>query len=101
MVMPPEKLMRRNISAAANPAAPPPRMTTVDGASVACGLGDGAGSFLPVTKILPSRWATDQQETGLSAGARKGSPDRRLKRAWCQGQHTVSPDSIPSARGPL
>jgi hypothetical protein len=34
-----------------------------------------------VTKILPSRFSTDQQSSGLKAGAACASPVRRLKQA--------------------
>ena len=83
MTMLPWKSKRRSISAAAKPAAPPPTITILCGASPARLPRDsGFGCFrFSLTKILPSRCSTDQHATGLKAGARKASPVRRSKQA--------------------
>ena len=57
------------------------------------------GSFSRTTIRSPTI-STRQQGTGSKAGARTASPVLRLKQAWCQGQRTVSPATIPSPSGP-
>src|SRR6185369_952371 len=93
----------RSISAAANPAAPPPTITIRSGlvpSSLAPALRRSDGGTFSRTKSLPSRCSTRQRDIGLNAGAAAASPVRRLKQAWCQGQRTVSPTISPSASGP-
>src|SRR5262249_57017676 len=100
----PETLARRSISAAANPAAPPPTITTRSGfapelrALPAVRL--SAGSIFSRTKTVPLRFSTRQHGIGLKAGAATASPVRRLKQAWGQGHRTGSPTINPSASGP-
>jgi hypothetical protein len=77
----PAKPSRRSISAAANPAAPPPTITTRADFSPALRAGPAAGSIFPRTITLPSRCSARQHGTGLNAGAPMASPLRRLKRA--------------------
>jgi hypothetical protein len=59
------------------------------------------GAAFSRTKILSSRFSTRQHDKALNAGAPIASPVRKLKRAWCHGQWTVSPAIKPSASGPL
>jgi hypothetical protein len=64
------------------PAAPPPTITTDRGVPPGAAAGRRAAlSRFSLTKALPSRCSTRQQETGFSAGARSASPVRRLKQA--------------------
>jgi hypothetical protein len=104
MMMLPCHCSRRNFSAAANPAAPPPTITILSGDPAAGAMPrlacDSGVSFLVRTKILPSRCSRFQHATGLKAGACKASPVRRLKQAWCHGHRTVSSTISPSASGP-
>ena len=74
-----------HIPAAANPAPPPPTMTIERGAPGRPREGPaprtlGSGSF-SLTYTVSSIRSTRQQGTGSSAGARNGSPVRRLKHA--------------------
>jgi hypothetical protein len=81
MTMPPSYFCRRSISAAANPAAPPPTITILFGSSrLPRGLVSGRARFSRTT-ILPSRSSTSHVSTGLKAGARNASPVRRSKHA--------------------
>src|SRR5262249_28321420 len=95
---------RRSISAAANPAAPPPTITTRSGVALepralpAVRL--SAGSVFSRTNAGPLRLSTRPHGLGVQAGAATASPVRRLKQAWCQGHRTVSPTISPPASGP-
>jgi hypothetical protein len=72
---------------------------TESGVVLSRGFGFGRLRLLR-TEIIPSRCSTSQHAIGLSAGARRASPVRKSKQAWCQGQRTVSPTRRPSPRGP-
>jgi len=82
ITMLPSKRWRRSISAAANPAAPPPTMTIRCGPVFARAVPlVSVALFFSRTNSLSSRNSTRQHATGLKAGARSASPVRRLKQA--------------------
>ena len=81
MTISPWYFCRRSISAAANPAPPPPTITILFGAS---GLTRGLASRLSALlahEDLAVALLDRHESTGLKAGARKASPVRRSKQA--------------------
>src|SRR5262245_3023627 len=73
---------RRSISAAANPAAPPPTITTRSGFALELralpAVRLSAGSIFSRTNAVPLCFSTRQHGIGLKAGAATASPVRRL-----------------------
>ena len=82
IVILPANCFLRSISAAANPAAPPPMITIFSGALTALARAFGVGrSRFSRTVIFPSRCSIFQHSIGSIAGARRASPLRKLKQA--------------------
>src|SRR5215471_16794501 len=81
MVTGPPYPLRRSISAAASPAAPPPMIRTEEGgAAFEIAAGPAGGSFPRTNRFSPA-CSTRQHGIGSSAGALRASPVRKLKQA--------------------
>ena len=93
------EILAPSTSAAARPAAPPPKITTEGGELgglfvFVSGYCASAGSLSRTKTLLPTR-STRQRGIASNAGADEAMPVRRLKQAWCRGSAAHRRRSTP------